>query len=66
MIYALNKKIIYSLEIIKGCHKRLLYELTCLQVHVIPLDFRVLILSIIMQLNLFGELRSYKKLFETS
>ena len=66
MIYALNKKIIDSLEIIKCCHKRLLYDLRCLQVHVIPLNFRVLILSIIVQLNLFGELRSYKKLFETS
>ena len=34
MIYALNKKIIDSLEIIKGCRKRLLYDLRCLQVHV--------------------------------
>ena len=65
MIYALNKKIIDSLEIIKGCCKRLLYNLRCLQVHVIPLDFRVLMLSIIVQLNLFGKLRSYKELFET-
>ena len=34
--------------------------------YVIPLDFRVLMLSIIVQLNFFGELRSYKELFETS
>ena len=66
VIYALNKKIIDSLEIIKGCRKQLLYNLRYLQVHVIPLDFRVLMLSIIVQLNLFGELRSYKELFETS
>ena len=64
MIYALNKKIIDSLKIIKGCRKRLLYDLRCLQVHVIPLDFRVLLLSTLVQLNLFDELRSYKELFE--
>ena len=63
MIYALNKKIIDSLKIIKGFHKRLLYNLKCLQVHVIPLDFRVLMLNIIVKLNLFGKLRSYNELF---
>ena len=66
MIYALNRKKIDFLEIIYGCHKRLLYDLRCLQVYVIPLDFRVLMLSIIVQLNLFGELKSYKELFEIS
>ena len=66
MIYALNRKKIDSLEIIEGCRKRLLYDLGYLQVYVIPLDFRVFMLSIIVQLNLLGELRSYKELFETS
>ena len=65
MTGVLGRKLIDSLEFIRGCYKRLLYDLRCLEVHVIPLDFRVLILSIIVQPNLLGELRPYKELFET-
>ena len=59
MIYALNRKIFFLIpwKSFKVVTKRLAYDLRCLQVHVIPLDFRVLMLSIIVQLNLFGELK---------
>ena len=57
MIDVLCKNLIDSLEFIRGCYKLLLYDLRCLQVHVITLDFRVFMLSIIVQPNLLGKLR---------
>ena len=66
MIDVLCKNLIDSLEFIRGCYKVLLYDLRCLQVHVITLDFRVFMLSIIVQPNLLEKLRPYKKLFKTS
>ena len=67
MVGALSRKLIDSMEFIRCYHKWLLHDLRCLQVHVIALDFRVLMLSIIVQPNLLGELRPYKEeLFETS
>ena len=61
MVDALSKKFVDPLEFIRDYHKGLLYDLRCLQVNVITLDFKVLVLNIIAQPNLLGKLRPYKE-----
>ena len=55
MIDVLSSKFVDPLEFIRDCHKLLLYDLRCLQVYVITLDFRVIVLNIMLTTKLIGK-----------
>ena len=47
MVDVLSRKLIDTLEFIRGFHKWLLYDLSCLQIHGTTLDLDVIILNVI-------------------